>query len=353
MAREIKLATFNVEWMVNLFKPNRPELLAAPNRRTAGRGEKPKDPQGVADRIAAVIKAVDADILGICEGPPLKSQLERFVRQKLGDDYKVYSVEDGSQSVHALVHKRVNHGLTITQLPTNDRVYDRLRAARTFYTFGDVKHARHGRFTRLPVILRLRRDGKTTDLMIVHTKSKFSGLQQARQWRKKDTDAVVSAILARQKLSIEMNVIRKYIANRLYSAKAEGVIVMGDLNDGVTRDIVDESYLLHSAVHELRGAFHHELALMRHVLNGRQLQRKKEAWTVQFKDPAAGGRNARVLLDHIIFSPACYEKGRLRFVRDSGRVEHAAYDRNVARKGATRDERPSDHKPLSARFALR
>ncbi len=353
MARELKLATFNVEWMVHLFEPNRPELLTGPNEHTAGAGAKPQDPQGVANRIAAVIKALDADILGICEGPPLKSQMQRFVEQKLGDDYRVYSMEDGPQSVHALVHKRVNHGVTITQLPRNDKVYDRLRTVRTFYKFGDVKEPQRGRFTRLPVILRLKRKRKTTDVMIVHTKSKLSALTKPSQWEKKDRDAVISAILARQKLSIEMNVIRKYIAHRLYSKKAQGVVVMGDLNDGVTRDIVDESYLLHSAVHELRGAFHHELALMRHVLSGRQLQRKKDAWTAEFADPHAGGRNRRVLLDHMIFSPACHDGGQLRFVRDSGRIEHAAYDRHVAKRGESRDERPSDHTPLSARFALR
>jgi hypothetical protein len=353
VAPQIKLATFNAEWMVNLFEPNRPELLTRQNKRTAGLGAKPKDPQGVANRIAAVIRAVDADILGVCEGPPLKAQMQRFVRQKLGNDYRVYSMEDGSQSVHALVHKRVNHGLTVTQLPRTDKVYERLRATRTFYKFGNVKDAQTGRFTRLPVILRLKRRGRTTDLMVVHTKSKISALKKASQWEAKDRDAVIGAILSRQKLSLEMNVIRKYIAHRLYSSSAEGVIVMGDLNDGVTRDIVDESYLLHSAVHELRGAFHHDRALMRHVLNGRQLQRQTEAWTAEFRDPARGGRTARVLLDHIIFSPACHERGRVRFVRDSGRVEHAAYDRHVAKKGASRDERPSDHKPLSARFALR
>jgi hypothetical protein len=352
VAPELKIATFNVEWMVDLFEPNRPELLTRQNKRTAGRGDKPKDPQGVANRIAAVIRAVDADILGICEGPPLKSQMQRFVRQKLGDAYRVFSMEDGTQSVHVLVHKRVNHGVTVTQLPRNDKVYERLKAVRPFYRFGDVKHAQEGRFTRLPVILRIKRKGKTTDVMVVHTKSKMSRLKKASQWEKKDRNAVISAILSRQKLSIEMNVIRKYIVHRLYSAKADGVIVMGDLNDGVTRDIVDESYLLHSAVHELRGAFHHERALMRHVLTGAQLQRRKEAWTAEFEVPEAGGRTARVLLDHIIFSPACYANGTVRFVRNSGRVEHAAYDRHVAKGGRSRDERPSDHKPLSARFAL-
>jgi len=352
VAREIKIATFNVEWMINLFKPNKPDLLTKQNKKTAGLGAKPKDPQGVADRIAAVIKEVDADVVGICEGPPLKSQLQRFVKEKLGNDYAVYSMEDGPQSVHALVRKRLSKGVKIAQLPKTDKVYERLRTVRTFYKFGNVKDPQKGRFTRLPVILRVERKGKTTEIMVVHTKSKISDLKKASQWEKKDKNAIISAIRSRQKLSVEMNVIRKYIAHRLYSGNAEGVIVMGDMNDGVTRDIVDESYLLHSIVHELRGAFHHELALMRHVLNGKQLQRKKDAWTVEFKDPAAGGKNTRVLLDHMIFSPACYDGGRVCFVKDSGHVEHKAYDKHVVKSGKSRDERPSDHKPLSARFAL-
>jgi hypothetical protein len=353
MPREIKIATFNVEWMVNLFKPKKPDLLTRQNKHTAGLGSKPKDPQGVANRLAGVIRAVDPDILGICEGPPLKSQMQRFVKEKLGNDYTVYSMEDGSQSVHALVHKRLRRGIKVSQLPKTDKVYERLRAVRTFYKFGNVRDPQKGRFTRLPVILRVERKGKTTEIMVVHTKSKISDLKKASQWEKKDKNAVLSAILSRQKLSVEMNVIRKYIAYRLYSDNAEGVIVMGDMNDGVTRDIVDETYLLHSIVHELRGAFQHELALMRHILSGRQLQRKRDTWTVEFKDPAAGGKNVRVLLDHMIFSPACYDGGKLCFVKDSGRVEHQAYDRHVTKKGNSRDERPSDHKPLSARFALR
>ena len=352
MPQEIKIATFNVEWMVNLFKPHKPDLLTKPNNKTAGLGAKPKDPQGVANRIAAVIKAVDADVLGICEGPPLKSQMQRFVKEKLSNDYTVYSMEDGSQSVHALVHKRLGEALKIGQLPKSDKVYERLRTVRTFYKFGNVKVPQMGRFTRLPVILRLEHKGKTTEIMVVHTKSKISHLKKASQWEKKEKDAVLSAILSRQKLSVEMNVIRKYIAHRLYSQSAEAVIVMGDMNDGVTRDIVDESYLLHSVVHELRGAFHHELALMRHVLNGQQLQRKKYAWTVEFDDPTAGGKGSRVLLDHMIFSPACYEGGRVCFVKDSGQVEHAAFDKYVEKDGNNRDERPSDHRPLSARFIL-
>lgn len=61
MGNQIKIATFNVEWMVNLFEPNKPDLLTKQNKKTAGLGAKPQDPQGVANRIAAVIKDLGAD----------------------------------------------------------------------------------------------------------------------------------------------------------------------------------------------------------------------------------------------------------------------------------------------------
>jgi len=353
MAKEIKIATFNVEWMVNLFRPGRPELLTKANPKTPGLGGKPKDPQKVADRIAAVIRDVDADILGICEGPPLRSQMETFVREKLDDEYRVFSMEDGMQSVHALVRRRLPSGLKVTQLPASDAVFERLRRVRFFHRFGQVKAQQKGRMTRLPVVLRVETKSGVTEIMVVHTKSKISKLRKPSQWERREREAILTAILSRQKLSLEMNVIRKYIAHRLLSRAATGVIVMGDMNDGITRDIIDDSYLLHSIVHELRGAFHLEPALMRHVLTGRQLQRKTYAWTAEFADATRGGRPTRVLLDHMLYSPACHDGGNLCFIPDSGEVEHTAYDRHIEKNGRSRDLRPSDHKPLSARFRLR
>jgi hypothetical protein len=353
MPQTIKIATFNVEWMVNLFKNGKPDLLTRPSARSPGLGAKPKNPQGVADRIAAVIKDVDPDILGICEGPPLRAQMQTFVKQKLGNDYDVYSMEDGTQSVHALVHKRLAPNVSVTQLPRSHKVFERLRTARPYHKFGNVRIPQMSRFTRLPVVLRITHNGKVTEVMVVHTKSKISELRDARDWAKKTAAKVISAINSRQKLSVEMNVIRKYIAHRLYSEEAESVIVMGDLNDGVARDIVDDTYLLHSIVHELRGAFHHEKALMRHVLTPKQLQKKGYAWTVEFDDATNRGKPTRVLLDHMVFSPFCFEGGNVCYLRDSGEIEHKAFDKHVVNKGKTRDDRPSDHKPLSAKFVLK
>lgn len=352
VAKELKIATFNVEWMVNLFENGKPIISVEQNKRAPGLGSKPKRPSEVAERIAGVIQSLDADVVSICEGPPLKSQMQEFVKSNLDGAYNVFSVEDGSQSVHILVSKRLPKELKVSQVDESDAIYKRLQRVKNYHQFGSVSDSKKGRFTRMPVILRVVRGDAVTELMAVHTKSKISDLKKATQWEQRSRDAIISAINSRQKLSIEMNEIRKYIAHGLYSDRADSVIVMGDLNDGISRDVVDDTYLLHSIVHELRGAFHHEIALMRHVLTPEQLQHRKESWTVQFRDPAQKEKQTKVLLDHMLFSPKCWEGGRIRFQRGSGRIEHEAYEKFVTNKGKTRDDRPSDHRPLSALFDL-
>ena len=59
--------------------------------------------------------------------------MRRFVEEKLDNAYAVYSMEDGAQSVHALVRKDLAQRVRITQLPRSDKVYGRLNAVRPFY----------------------------------------------------------------------------------------------------------------------------------------------------------------------------------------------------------------------------
>lgn len=67
----LKITTFNVEWMTHLFKTQKAEFWqgACLNK---GMGSKPKNVQTVCNRLAAVIKEINPDVLGIQEGPPLK-----------------------------------------------------------------------------------------------------------------------------------------------------------------------------------------------------------------------------------------------------------------------------------------
>ena len=99
---KLKIASYNVEWMTKLFNGTKAEFYVGPSLK-GGLGAKPKDCQKVARKIANVIEGLDAHIVGILEGPPRKKQMVLFVNDYLNNRYQVYSMENGSQSVHALV----------------------------------------------------------------------------------------------------------------------------------------------------------------------------------------------------------------------------------------------------------
>jgi hypothetical protein len=82
-------------------------------------------------------------------------------------------------------------------------------------------------------------------------------------------------------------------------------------------------------------------------------------WTAEFAD-FVGARvpgqidpvpqpNTRVLLDHILLSPGFHGAGGLH-KSGPGRVGHAAYEAHLANNGAKREDRPSDHRPVSVRL---
>ena len=61
----LKMATFNVEWMVKLFKPKKAEFWPKESK-TGGLGSKPKNVPMVCGRIAGVINGLKADIIAAC-----------------------------------------------------------------------------------------------------------------------------------------------------------------------------------------------------------------------------------------------------------------------------------------------
>ncbi len=345
----LKIATFNVEWMINLFKPKKAELWPKQSK-SRGLGRKPKDVPLVCDRIAGVIKTLNADIVGIEEGPPLKAQLELFVRDYLKDDYLVYSMPDGSQSNHALVRKGLP--VKVCQVPESHAIYRHLARKVEYYTWGEVKKARLDKFTRKPVVLDIRRGNRNVELMVFHTKSKIAKLKRKKQWVARDKPAIVDALRSRQKLSAEMAAIRRYLTRAIYSHRANGCIVMGDLNDGPNRDVFEERFLIHNIVDELRGGFHREPALMHHALPQSQLTGKK-AFTATFSDPTRDGKRVKVLLDHILVSGSLLTgDAPLRLVTNKGKIEHEAYEKHLKGTGRKADDRPSDHRPISAVFRV-
>lgn len=342
---KLKITSYNAEWMTKLFDGTKTKFYIGPSLK-GGPGAKPKNCQAVAQKIANVIKGVDSHIVGILEGPPRKAQMQLFVKEYLDDEYQVCSMQNGSQSVHVLV--RNDCPVTVGQIEETHAVYKHLAKKVTYYHWDEVKQATMEKFTRKPVVLALTIDDKTYELMTFHTKSKISKLKKKAQYTQRDKTAIVDALRSRQKLSAEMAAIRRYVTHAILSERVDGCIVMGDLNDGPHRDVFEEHFLIHNIVDELRGGFNREKALMHHALRQEFLDGTK-AFTAEFSDPTQDGKEVKVMLDHILMTTDIYKgETELSLTMGQGIIEHAVYEGELVNNGKKRDDRPSDHRPISA-----
>ena len=347
---ELKLMTFNVEWMINLFEKGKAKFHTGKSL-SKGLGRKPKDVQLVCQKIAGVILDINPDIIGIQEGPPLKKQMKKFVKDYLNDSYIVYSMEHGSQSIHALVRKGIN--LEIRQLKETHKIYKHLSRKVEYYTWDEVKQKRLENFTRKPVVLEITSGSEVIELMVFHTKSKISKLRSPKDWTERYKEKIVSAIRSRQKLSAEMAAVRRYLSHAILSKRVQGCILMGDLNDGPNRDVFEQEFLIHNIVDELRGGFHRQEALMHHCLTQSQLK-SKMAYTTDFNDPTKNGKKVNVLIDHILFSNKLINgKSKIQLDKRRSKIEHEIYNKYVDNSGNKPHERPSDHVPMTSIIKIR
>lgn len=345
----LRVATYNIEWMNNLFVPGKTEL-----RKTQGKamGRNPIDAQAVAERIAGVIRDLDAHIIGVQEGPSKLEQLQYFVDEFLDGKYTVSGVPSGAQSIYAMVHK----SCPVKAVPYSkgDVYYQRLLKPVVFQPWGEVNKGINYKMARAPALLRLTPpNGKDpVHFVVAHTKSQFVKGFSRKQLEARQATAMRQAILARQKLSADVAALRRHVTNAILEKKnASGVILVGDLNDGFSKSIFETEFLMQSLVDELRGSFRRQSALLDHALDEAVL-RKKEAFTVEFRSAEKRGIT-RELIDHILVTPALRESGFwLRLKKDSARIEHEISKKHTAGTGAKGDDRPSDHIPVTAQFTL-
>jgi len=75
-----------------------------------------------------------------------------------------------------------------------------------------------------------------------------------------------------------------------------------------------------------------------------------ERYTAIFDDFVTEEPGKRLLLDHILLSPAFVSGGGLRKHPQSGTIHHAEYLANTAGQGSRREDRPSDHRMVSVQL---
>lgn len=351
---KLRIATYNVEWMNNLFVKGQARLRGKPG---SGMGRNPKDPRRVAEKIAAVITDLDAHVVGIQEGPASLAQMQHFADELLGGRYVASGFESGSQSIYALV--RDDCPVEVTPYEADHEYYGRLTKPVRFQPWGEVNKAKSHEMARPPALLRLvRKQGRDRDaepvhIVIAHTKSQFTPGFTRAAFEARKPAAMREAILARQKLSADVAALRRHVTNVILERRnAAGAIVMGDLNDGFTRSVFETEFLQQSLVDELRGSFRRQSALLEHVLDEAQL-RSKDAFTVEFRSVERAGIT-RELIDHVLVTPALLSPGFwLRLQRGKARIAHEIAAKHTDGTGAKPDERPSDHIPVVATFDVK
>ena len=353
---ELKLATFNCEWMISIFNGDWNQWDGTIHQSFPGKQlgvislEPIADVPALCERLAGTIRDTQADIIGIQEGPPRKDQMELFVQQFLDNEYVVHSSNARSQTIHALVRNTLAD--RVTSRDANSTEIRQLWNDIPFQPWGTV--ARDDRRLqdcyRRPLMLTFSApSGVELALWILHTKSKISSLS-AQDWEEREPAAVLDAVLSRQKLSAEIFRLRERAEQMLTDpARTDNLVVMGDFNDGPLAEDLEREFLIHNIVDEIVGSLLNPGIILRHAMTPKQML---ASHTTEFHNPLQGGALTHELIDHIVLAPAVGSGGSgISYITGSCRVEDDAYDAHFDDGGLEdRGLRPSDHRPLSARF---
>ena len=334
----MKITTFNIEWMNDLFYSGEPRFKRS-HKKSSYSGPSINNVSTLCSRIQGAIREINPDILGVVEGPKLQSQMEKFVRQYLNDEYSVVaSPSQRAQRPYLLVRR--SGGMTVRTLH-DDLRYGKMVKRWQFYPWGTYleEDAKSHGFYRKPLVVEIQSEEREFTVILLHIKSKHIGLKPT----KKKT-YVEEAILARQKITSEIKKVRDYLDDALMEETTRSMVVMGDFNDGPGRDLFEEQFMLQNLVDVIQGTLLDPELNIYHVLE----DLKTGAYTLEFDDPERGGRN-RELIDHILLSPGMfYGTADFLYVKGSGKVEHNAWEMNLGESpDDVRDDRPSDHRPVT------
>lgn len=372
----MKLTTWNAEWLdthwgvvsgkyapgQKLFPHKAPAKAAARKRIEAAK---------------AFIAALDASILFLCEAPAGADEMAGFaaaaapeydlVTRSAGDPYDT----DGRQWQWFLVKKDLADQISPSLLPiatwrafaaqgspsikedgTWMVSFPRVREVGNVPDVPVSERGEH-KFYRHPQTLRFSFGGAHHEVIGAHLKSKFTG--DTPRKRKEDEDFEDYAQLkkvrqylaksheARVKLSSEASNVRAYIDHRFAQEADPSILVVGDLNDGPGKELMEREYLLHDLISNLQGDVFFARQFLNHALFD---QPQTLRWIARFDDALDPGRDDHILLDHILFTQALTRGGTspLLVKPNAGRVEHLKFEEAESQFGKGM---LSDHRPVS------
>jgi endonuclease/exonuclease/phosphatase family metal-dependent hydrolase len=334
----MKVANWNVEWMNDWFVS---DSEAAAWRPRVERGDRPvEDVQGLAARVAAVIRTIDPDVLALQEGPSRVAEMELFVADHLDGSYVVLGPSGkGQQKLYTLVRR---DGPTAAAYSSARDLID-LASSWEVDLDGRLTLEEYA-FTRAPLIVVLRDCGRDVLLVNLHTKSKFVQ-NGARRWREPSERQgyIVDAMRNRRRIAAELMRARLWIDAKLRADEETPIIVAGDLNEGPGLDFFESFYLSHDSVAIVAGSPFDPRIMLRHAFI--DSEDRERNWTARFDDFIDGVLDRPLLLDHILLSQSL-NWGAF----EASRIEHEAFEAELRPELPGRAGRPSDHRPQSATF---
>lgn len=379
----MKLTTWNAEWLDS-------DWGVVTGKYTPGQKLFPHRAPSKAKaeaRIQAIrlfIETLQADVLFLCEAPQGEAEMADFaskvapsydlVRRDHGDGYET----GGRQWQWFLVKKPLADQIAPSLVPistwrsfaaTQDGSISKdgswSVAAPKLKTIGGVegvpvssrvKHA----FYREPQILRFSFGGTHHEVIGAHLKSKFTGGSPRRRRDGENLDDYLASSKklrtyiaksheARVKLSSEALAIRAYIDQRFAQEADPSLLVVGDLNDGPGKELMEREFLLHDLISNLQGEVFFARKFLNHALFD---QPDALRWSCKYKDRLDPLRDEHILLDHILFTQALTRSGTspLLIRANAGRVEHLLYEEGESMFGRGM---LSDHRPVSVELSPR
>lgn len=335
----MKIVDWNIEWMNNWFTGNSSPSWGS-NSLTAD------EARICAAKAAAVIDALEPDLLCLQEGPSAEAEMALFIGDFLSDaqgpKYEALIGADGAaQKLYAL---RRRDGKVAAMERATDPATRALAELWDADVNGDMLLEGYD-FTRLPLVVDVDPVGSPpVRVVVLHTKSKYVH-GGAAKWNDpaRRQEFVVEALTARRRISAEGFRLRTYLDTLVADDPDARIVVTGDWNDGPGRDLFERKYLTHNVADIVLGStftpeliFHHPL--LAHVP-------ANALFTARFDDFVDEVTDRPLLLDHFALSPGLRDR-----VQGAG-IAHDAYEAQIDGTGAARTERPSDHRPIWVELA--
>ena len=341
-----RICSFNGEWMNDWFTP---DAEAAAFKPTFVRDNHVNNTAQTVSRAGTLLRALDADIIALQEAPSRAAELALFIQDQLSDNgvprYQFFLGDSGGAQKLALLYKPGS--VTSAQLAPSSQIAMLLEEWLADIDADGNLEDYH--FTRVPLVVNLQFGAHALQILVMHTKSNFINNGQ-QMWNDPATrqQYVVGALKNRRRNSAEGARVRKYLDGILANNAEADLIVLGDLNDGPGMDYFEENFLTHNVTDILVGSAFQPEWIFRHAQHDLPPAQRFSAIFDDFVPTLVP--NKHLLLDHILLSPGLNRTSGLRRVSGSGTVHHAEYEAQVVNNGTHREDRPSDHRPVSVQL---